>query len=227
MGCIYQAKNKTTGMLYIGQTKHSLEHRKKGHLALSKYDVKNCRFFHNAIRKYGLDGFEWSVLFESDREDLLILFEQVFIGLLETQSPNGYNLNSGGQLGGPGGTKKGRKYSEQGLKNIREAAVLKKGKFRHSEETRKKMSLGHKGIRPSEETRKKMSAWQKGKPCLSRRKPWSEKRRAVTVSQETRSKMSLAHKGKHYHSDEWKKTLSEKMKGNKNGLRRSNVNIIR
>lgn len=48
----------------------------------------------------------------------------------------------------------------------------------HSEETRKRISEGHKGIHHPEEARKKISIYQKG----------------ITRSAETRKKMSMAHK---------------------------------
>lgn len=82
--------------------------------------------------------------------------------------------------------------------------------FRHSEETRKKMSEAKKGKKPyeiTEETRKKMSETKKGKI------PWN-KGKVNVYSEETRKKMSESQKGK-THSLETRKKMSEAMKGKK------------
>ena len=84
-----------------------------------------------------------------------------------------------------------------GTKNQRQAESLKG--FKHSEETRKKLSEARKGKHHTEETKKKMSEAQKGKP----------------KSEETKKKLSEANKGKH-HSEEAKKKMSESRKGKDN-----------
>jgi group I intron endonuclease len=62
MYTIYLAKNKVNGKCYVGQTRSTLEKRKLYHFYASK--KANCKFQH-AINKYGLDGFEWSILEEN------------------------------------------------------------------------------------------------------------------------------------------------------------------
>ena len=82
--------------------------------------------------------------------------------------------------------------------------------FKHSLETRKKMSESKKGKKPyemTEKTRKKMSEARKGKT------PWN-KGKANVYSEETRKKMSESKKGK-THSLETRKKMSEAMKGKK------------
>ena len=82
--------------------------------------------------------------------------------------------------------------------------------FKHSEETRKKMSESKKGKKPyeiTEKTRKKMSESKKGKI------PWN-KGKVNVYSEETRKKMSESKKGK-THSLETRKKMSEAMKGKK------------
>ena len=82
--------------------------------------------------------------------------------------------------------------------------------FKHSEETRKKMSESKKGKKPyeiTEKTRKKMSETKKGKI------PWN-KGKVNVYSEETRKKMSESKKGK-THSLETRKKMSEAMKGKK------------
>lgn len=82
--------------------------------------------------------------------------------------------------------------------------------FKHSEETRKKMSESKKGKKPyeiTEKTRKKMSEAKKGKI------PWN-KGKVNVYSEETKKKMSESKKGK-THSIETRKKMSEAMKGKK------------
>ena len=60
-GIIYGARNTVTEKWYIGQTTVGIEKRRRQHLidARNNYD----RYaFHAAIRKYGEDAFDWTVL---------------------------------------------------------------------------------------------------------------------------------------------------------------------
>jgi group I intron endonuclease len=70
--------------------------------------------------------------------------------------------------------------------------------LKHTEESRKNMSIAHKGNIPSQETREKMSRAQKGK----------------IISQETRNKLSRYHTGRSL-SQETKNKISLKKKGRK------------
>ena len=114
-GIIYKATSKTSGKSYVGQTVRSLNRRKRGHWDDSKrYNTK----FYNAIKKYGWEDFEWSVLLVCDLNNLDHAEAQM-MRLYDTVE-NGYNL----MYGSSGGTKK------------------------HSEETRAKMSANRKGRTP-------------------------------------------------------------------------------
>ncbi len=78
---------------------------------------------------------------------------------------------------------------------------------KHSEETKRKISKGNKGLKASEETKKKISEAGKGKHH----------------SEETKRKMSESHKGNKnmlgkHHSEEAKKKISESTKGEKSYL---------
>jgi group I intron endonuclease len=52
--------------------------------------------FHKAIAKYGIESFELSVLEECEGMDELVDAERRWIAELETLSPKGYNLTTGG-----------------------------------------------------------------------------------------------------------------------------------
>ena len=94
--------------------------------------------------------------------------------------------------------------------------------FRHSEETKKKISESLKGKTFSEETRKKMSennaGYWRGKTLSEEtKKKISESKKGKTLSEETRKKISESKKGK-THSEETKKKISESLKGENNPM---------
>ncbi len=103
MGYIYKITNKIDKKMYIGQTiqKNPLVRWKK-HL----YDCersRGCPILGNAIRKHGIDSFEFEVITECPDEECNEL-EVKYISDLNTLSPNGYNAHPGGK---PGGSFKG------------------------------------------------------------------------------------------------------------------------
>lgn len=148
IGIVYKITNKSNGKRYIGQTTHSLEWRWKKHQYPS-----NCVLLHRAIKKYGKDGFELTIIARCDSMEELNHREEYYIKIFNTLSPNGYNLDTGG---------KNKKASEETRQKISKAV---KGRKRnpHSEESKKKMSLSHTGKRASEETKKKLSVMRMGR----------------------------------------------------------------
>jgi len=72
MALVYVARNKVNGKLYIGATRTSLERRAYMHIwsATSPKGIANALIFGKAIKKYGGDAFEFSVLEDglSERE---------------------------------------------------------------------------------------------------------------------------------------------------------------
>lgn len=105
MGLIYKATSKTSGKSYIGLTSRSLEHRRQVHYFHSQAKSKKTKLFpfQMAIRKYGMDDFEWEVLFETDSPEELKQMETYYIGKFNTFE-DGYNLTLGGE-GFQGGKK--------------------------------------------------------------------------------------------------------------------------
>ena len=129
-----------------------------------------------SIKKYGIDAFAYEILEENVFDELLPEFERAYIAKFNTVSPHGYNLTWGGEV-----TKK------------------------LSPETRRKLSISHKGQNP----------WNKGKkmpPGYGFRNSEVHKgntyRKGKTHSTETRRKISKAHTGKK-HSDEHRQKISE------------------
>ena len=97
---IYKATCLTTGKSYIGFDSNWPQ-RMWEHKCYSR-NKKNNKFY-NAIRKYGLDDFEWSVIYQSkDRKHTLKEMETFFIKQYDSMK-NGYNSTLGGE--GQFGTK--------------------------------------------------------------------------------------------------------------------------
>jgi len=164
-------------------------------------------YLHRAMRKYGLENFEWSVLKTSKSDKRLYELEKQFIIELETRSPKGYNLSDGGE-GNPGWVpseewrekkrqeQTGRKLSDSTKEKLRQANLGKK----ITEETRAKLKLRkpqRKGAVLSQETKDKISKSKMGKKIGPR-------------SEETKKRMSDSHKGKKL-SLEHRKKISRSM----------------
>ena len=203
MGYIYKITNTVNGKAYIGQTIQKLENRIKHHLNGNSGSV----ILKRAIDKYGCNAFTIEVLHEV-LDFALDDLEKEEIKRCNTLSPDGYNLESGG--------------------NTHKKPSL---------ETRKKMSEAKKGQKPSLETRKKMSKARKGntnakgntsmlgkKHSAEARRKMSEAQRKRFSKPEERQKLSEAHKGKKLsaehrqklsrrtHSPETRKKMSESHK---------------
>ena len=151
---IYKITNKTNGKIYIGFTSSFIK-RKSKHLAKARRNVN--RPLYNAINKYGVDQFEWDIIYQSkDRDHTLKEMEPHFI--IEYQSnikTYGYNMTKGGE--GSVGVKlspetrqkmanahKGHKVSEETRQKISKAKIGRK----HTMETKLKMSINGKGKIP-------------------------------------------------------------------------------
>jgi len=93
---IYKVKNKINGKTYIGQTIQVLGKRIGQHLKESKND-KNNKPFLNAIKKYGIENFDWEIIDEASSLDELDEKEIYWIKQLNSITPNGYNILGGGQ----------------------------------------------------------------------------------------------------------------------------------
>lgn len=87
---IYMITNKINQKIYIGQS-NDIERRWSEH----KRSKDNC-IIHKAIRKYGADNFELSVVKECTLSDLSEL-EIYYIKYYNSIFPNGYNMTMGGE----------------------------------------------------------------------------------------------------------------------------------
>lgn len=92
---IYCITNKINGKIYVGQS-INIEQRWKAHRTkpYNPNDPQYDSFFYRAIRKYGIENFEFSIL-EQCSEELLDERECYWIDKLNSFSA-GYNLTPGG-----------------------------------------------------------------------------------------------------------------------------------
>ena len=96
---VYKITNKKNGKSYIGKTEYSLEHRWNRHLSSARNGSKFR--FHSAIRKYGEDCWDLSVIenYQTEDENFINEKESHFIKLFESDTKRGYNATSGGTGG--------------------------------------------------------------------------------------------------------------------------------
>jgi hypothetical protein len=134
---IYKAKNIINNKIYIGFTTLKLNKRIYKHNNDSTKVYKDKRkktYFNNAISKYGIESFDWEILYWSFYPfHCKNIMESYYIKLYNScyRKENGHGYN--GTLGGEGG--------------MGNPAFFKNKK--HSEETKEKMSLKRKGIKHS------------------------------------------------------------------------------
>lgn len=69
MAYIYQITNKINGKIYIGKTEHSIEKRFKEHCTDAFKDRNEKRPLYAAMRKYGIENFEISLLEETNNPE--------------------------------------------------------------------------------------------------------------------------------------------------------------
>ena len=99
---IYKYQNKITQHIYIGQS-IDIEKRQKNHL-YSAYNPQAIDYnsqFHQAIRKYGIENFNFEIIAEVSQEEysreLLNSLEKTFIKLYDSYHL-GYNATEGGDV---------------------------------------------------------------------------------------------------------------------------------
>ena len=98
---IYRIYNKVNNKSYIGATRW---HFKKRYSGGRWWDTTHSIHLKKAVVKYGLENFDWEVLWEGESEDLDCL-EKLYINQYSSVVPNGYNSTIGAKSGKPSFTK--------------------------------------------------------------------------------------------------------------------------
>lgn len=196
---LYLVEHRVSGRCYVGWTSKKPEERWAKHRAGAHYDANT--YFLRALRKYGPEAFDWSVVqcFDTDAEAKLA--EVYWIQRLRAFGTALYNLTEGGDgtpghkspkspehrakisatLTGRPSPNRGRRHSDEAKAKMGAARRGRPGAFKgrqHSEETKEKLR------RPkSAEHRARLSAANRGKPSPMKG------RRGPKASAETREKM--------------------------------------
>jgi group I intron endonuclease len=96
---IYKITNEVTGMVYIGKTKHPIEHRWKQHCYDAKSTLQRFRLQED-ILKYGKESFRIEKIDEANTDEEACEKEIYWIDFYKSRYPNGYNVSKGGKNGG-------------------------------------------------------------------------------------------------------------------------------
>ena len=161
MGFIYILTNIINLKKYVGQTTRPIEDRFCEHQKPSNH----CSAIYEAIKKHGWENFTTDYYKCSDDE--LNKHERWFVKLMNTMSPNGYNLREGGGSRGKLSGETKQKISESMTGKVftvehREAlSAVRIGK-KLSQEHREALSASHKGKGQTQETKEKISKKMKG-----------------------------------------------------------------
>lgn len=148
-------------------------------------------YFVKSIRKYGWKNFEHIILETDLTLDDANVLEEYYIQKYKALDHNyGYNLKHGGSMGG------------------------------HTEETKKKISIAHKGVPAKEETKRHLSEIQKGKHHSPRTEfkkgniPWTKGKKLPQYMVEKIRERSKGNKYNFGHkwTEEQKKRQSERIK---------------
>lgn len=212
---IYKARNIITNSFYIGKTIRTLHERKLSHFRTAYSEGKN-NYFSRAIRKYGKENFEWTVICECFSNDEMNEKEIFYISYFKKAGYNLYNITTGGE--GTPGRKSGMFGKKHKPETIEKMKKAQKGRV-HSEQARRLISetlMGHYGAmngkHHSKETIEKMKKSQSGKKLSEETK--EKIRLANTGEKNPNYKKETWIKGKH-HSEESKRKMLETKRLNK------------
>jgi group I intron endonuclease len=123
-GIVYLATNKANGKQYVGLTRRSLNSRWRQHVNVANQGAKT--YFHRAIVKHGVDGFDVQPMVSALSLAYLADLERLMISEIKPE----YNQTNGGEV------TLGRKYDDATKEQIR----LKNTGKKRSPETRKMLS---------------------------------------------------------------------------------------
>lgn len=185
---VYLVTNIVNGKYYVGWCSTSIEARMKSHITDARNELKTRTIFHRAIMKYGIDKFLKEVLgFVESAEEAKFL-ERLWILFLKSYDHRvGYNMTYGGDGGDTSlDPDAKRRMSPLGRK--------------HTEETKRKIGLIHKG----------KSSSLKGKKSA---------RVDFHHTEETKQRLSFSHIGNvpgNKDKPSWNRGLTSENKGKKN-----------
>ena len=190
---IYLTTNLINGKKYIGKD----EKNNPEYLGSGIYLTRS-------INKHGKENFKKEIIEYCNTTEELNKKEIYWIDFHKAcESDQFYNISKGGD---GGNTLKG--YSEEQKKEIHKKQTESRKWYKHSDETKEKISKKHKGKKLSDITKLKLSEYNKVKK-------WSQEQKDKFIkiqtghltSEETRVKISKATKGKNLGNIPWNKNI--------------------
>jgi len=94
---VYLVTNLIDGKMYVGKTEKPISVRWRTHLKNAKQPKCRQEYLYRAIRKHGSENFSVQQLAEATSVENLNQFEKLWILVLGTLSPTGYNMTTGGE----------------------------------------------------------------------------------------------------------------------------------
>ena len=148
MAYIYRILNKLTKKCYIGETKCiDVSRRWNQHKQTIEIN-KGCPALRDAVKKYGIDNFEFSVLIICF-DDQRFKYEIEYIKKYNSVVPNGYNITNGGE----GGGFQGKTHTEEAKNDIKNKL---KQKYIDNPDLKKQLSERNKIVMSNPEVREKI-----------------------------------------------------------------------
>jgi group I intron endonuclease len=190
---VYAIRCTVNGKSYVGSAARSFDYRWRKHVALLRLGTHHSKPLQLAWNKYGESAFVCDILARCHPSEC-VTQEQVFIDSMNTTNRKcGYNVcpKAGSSLG-----------------------------YKHTEESRQKMSLKQQGQVKSQDVRRRISERQKGRKRPEFSKEWKSNIgiaiRGIKRTDETRARMSLAASA-HVKTPEHCKAISDAKRGKKTG----------
>lgn len=163
---IYQIRNKVNNKIYIGSS-FRFGNRKSQHFQNLEKNIHSNTKLQNSVNKYGLENFIFELL-EICSKDNLIQREQYWLDLLQPFAEKGYNI----------------------LKIAKNSSG-----FKHSEETKRKISEIQIGKKVSQETKDLLLSYSKERKVSEEtREKLRNKHLGKKLSEETKEKIKFARK---------------------------------
>lgn len=195
---IYQWRNLVNGKVYVGSA-FELVKRKNTHLSKLRLNKHPNKKLQSSYNKHGQINFVFEILeLVMPDKNTLIEREQYYIDLHDPW----YNIRK------VASSNKGTKISEQGRINIRNAIIGRK----HSEETKKKLSLGKIGNKHGAGNKNNLGRKQSKEEIEKRALKLRGQKRVF--SEEWKKNISQGSLGKKL-SDSHRKNISRSLIGNK------------
>jgi len=156
---VYKIINKVNGMLYIGITTKSIEHRWKMHLNWAK-SMKPYKL-HEALNIFGKDNFSIEQIDSAEDFKILKDLEKKHIKSYNCIYPNGYNLTAGGQ------GVLGLKFSDETKKKLSVAGKIRGNRNMITKEAIEKSRVSRTGKKRTIVQKMMMSKNRMGKGLLN------------------------------------------------------------